>query len=73
MAGDSIIGMTTLSRIPSHSTTLVEASPAPTRPPIRACEDEDGRPKYQVIRFQVMAPTRAAMHHHQAVLTGRAR
>jgi hypothetical protein len=25
-------------------------------PPIRACEELDGRAKYQVIRFQVIAP-----------------
>ena len=37
-----------------------EASAAPTRPPISACEDDDGRPKYQVVRFQVIAPTRPA-------------
>lgn len=29
-------------------------------PPNRAWEEEDGRPKYQVIRFQVIAPTSAA-------------
>ena len=40
IAGDSTIGMTTLSTMPDHSTTLVEARPAPTRPPISACEDE---------------------------------
>ncbi len=27
-------------------------------PPIRACEELDGRPKYQVARFQAIAPTR---------------
>lgn len=29
-------------------------------PPNRACEDDEGRPKYQVTRFQVIAPMRAA-------------
>lgn len=29
-------------------------------PPNRAWDDEEGRPKYQVIRFQAMAPIRAA-------------
>ena len=33
---------------------------APTIPPISACEELDGRPKYQVIRFQAIAPTRPA-------------
>jgi len=33
----------------------------PTRPPISACEDEDGRPKYHVIRFQLMAPSSPAI------------
>ena len=33
---------------------------APSRPPISACELELGRPWYQVIRFQVIAPSRAA-------------
>src|SRR3954447_25140748 len=33
---------------------------APTRPPIKACEELDGRPKYQVIRFQKIAPIKPA-------------
>src|ERR1700755_297674 len=33
---------------------------APTRPPIRACDEEEGRPKYQVIRFQTIAPATPA-------------
>src|SRR5947208_12208743 len=35
-------------------------SAAPTRPPIRAWDDDDGIPKYQVIRFQPIAPISAA-------------
>ena len=35
------------------------ASAAPHRPPTRACEDEDGRPHHQVIRFHTVAPARA--------------
>ena len=35
------------------------ATAAPTRPPISACDDEDGMPYYQVITFQAMAPTSA--------------
>jgi hypothetical protein len=34
------------------------ATPAPTTPPIKACDDEVGRPSHQVVRFQAMAPTR---------------
>src|ERR1700754_4448388 len=36
------------------------ATPAPTSPPISACELDDGMPSAQVIRFQTMAPTSAA-------------
>ena len=32
------------------------ASVAPTVPPISACEELEGRPKYQVTRFQAIAP-----------------
>ena len=35
------------------------ASAAPHRPPISACEDDDGRPFHQVIRFHTMPPSRA--------------
>src|SRR3954469_4501145 len=52
--------MTTLSRIPSHCTDWEAARAEPTRPPIRACDDDEGRPKYQVIRFQLIAPISAA-------------
>src|SRR3954471_24182418 len=37
-----------------------DASVAPTIPPIRACEDEEGRPNHQVARFQAIAPIRPA-------------
>ena len=33
---------------------------APISPPNRACDDEDGRPTSQVIRFHRMAPTNPA-------------
>src|SRR5450631_4389548 len=36
------------------------AIPPPTRPPIKACELEDGIPSPQVIRFQTIAPIKAA-------------
>src|SRR5690606_31655623 len=35
------------------------ASAAPIRPPISACDEDDGRPSHQVIRFQTMPPTSA--------------
>src|SRR6478736_1933982 len=36
------------------------ATTAPTRPPINACEELDGSPKYQVITFHPIAPTSPA-------------
>src|SRR5690606_7944364 len=33
---------------------------APANPPSSACDDDDGNPKYQVIRFQLIAPSSAA-------------
>src|SRR5690242_12012706 len=45
---------------PFQCTSVPPASAAPTRPPNSACEEDEGRPKYQVIRFQVMAPMSAA-------------
>ena len=58
--GDSTIGIRTLSTIVAQCTIAPAAIAAPTRPPIRACDDEEGRPKYQVIRFQAIAPSRPA-------------
>src|SRR3954447_9788038 len=58
-SGDRTIGMTTLSLMVPQCTTDPEAMAAPTSPPISACDDEDGRPKYQVMRFQAIAPTTA--------------
>src|SRR5664279_6200617 len=52
--------MTILSRTPVQSTVVPAPSAAPTRPPISACDDDDGRPKYQVSRFHPMAPNSAA-------------
>src|SRR4051812_44847069 len=60
MTGETTIGTTTLSRMPFHSTVCADAIAAPTRPPISACDDDDGRPKYHVTRFHVIAPTSAA-------------
>ena len=36
------------------------ATPAPAKPPIRACDEEVGRPSHQVMKFQAMAPTSPA-------------
>src|SRR2546421_10761986 len=36
------------------------SSVAPTSPPISACDDDEGMPKYQVIRFHTIAPARPA-------------
>src|SRR3712207_9144713 len=36
------------------------ANAAPATPPISACEDEDGSPKYHVARFHAIAPMRPA-------------
>jgi hypothetical protein len=55
-------GTNTLPRIPSPKMASGPAATnvAPTTPPIRACELDDGRPKYQVTRFQAIAPTSPA-------------
>ena len=59
--GDTNIGMTTFCSTVSQETVTPAAIAAPTRPPMRACEEDDGRPKYQVMRFQLMAPSSPAM------------
>ena len=53
-------GIRTLPTTPSPSTASAPAAAnaAPTTPPISACDELDGSPKYQVIRFQAIAPTR---------------
>src|SRR5579875_3094148 len=60
MIGETTIGTITLSTTPCHCTDSEAASAAPTRPPISACDEEDGSPKYQVSRFQAIAPPSAA-------------
>src|SRR3989338_10109343 len=35
------------------------ATAAPAKPPIKACEELVGRPHHQVIKSQIMAPTRS--------------
>ena len=58
MNGESIPGMMTLDTRPCHFTACDPAAAivAPMTPPMRACEELDGIPKYQVSRFQVMPP-----------------
>src|SRR6266850_481855 len=58
--GDSTIASSGFWR-PPHFTTEnpAAAMPAPTKPPIKAWEEDEGIPKYQVMRFQTMAPRRA--------------
>src|SRR5919198_1231437 len=62
IAGASSAGMTTRCATPCHNTPFSPdcTSAAPTRPPIKACEELDGKPNHQVSRFQAIAPSRAA-------------
>src|SRR5215217_444992 len=55
-------GMTTFSTSPEPITALdpSAANAEPTTPPISACDDDDGNPKYHVSRFQKIAPIRPA-------------
>src|SRR5215218_5483712 len=62
--GESSMGMTTLLQITPHCTTTPAARAAPARPPMSACDDDDGRPNHHVMRFQPVAPTRAAATSH---------
>src|SRR3546814_11432562 len=54
--GESTIGMTTLSTILSQWTVTPAAIADPARPPISACDEDDGRPKYHVIMFHRISP-----------------
>src|SRR3954454_14623111 len=60
ITGETTIGISTLSLIADQCTRLAEAIAAPTRPPIKACEEDDGRPKYHVMTFHEIAPASAA-------------
>ena len=57
-----IAGTITFSTMPAPSTAGGPAATKaePTMPPIRACEEEAGSPKYQVARFHAIAPTSPA-------------
>ena len=62
MNGASSAGMMTFETTPLQITAPVPTAAiiAPSMPPMSACEDEDGTLKYQVTRFQTIAPTRPA-------------
>ena len=62
ITGASNDGMSTLSHSPCHWTTPrpSAATAEPTMPPMSAWLELDGSPTYQVMRFQVIAPTRPA-------------
>src|SRR6187200_2363628 len=59
-SGEATIGMRTFSLMVAQWTSAPPAIAAPTIPPINACEEDEGRPKYHVVRFQVIAPTNPA-------------
>src|ERR671935_2228829 len=63
IAGAASAGMTTLCAIPCQRTPFEPdwTSAAPTRPPISACDELDGRPNHHVSRFQAIAPASAAI------------
>ena len=58
--------------MPGQTTALMPllAVPAPTSPPIRACELDDGMAPHQVIRFQPMAPISAPKMTRQSTTSG---
>src|SRR6478735_8606605 len=61
-SGASSAGMSTFAATPVQMTPDVPtaASTEPTTPPMRACDELDGRPRSHVSRFHVMPPTRPA-------------
>src|SRR5438552_3155339 len=63
MIGEKMRGRTTFCTNPDHTTFSIPNAdiPAPTTPPIRAWLDDEGMPKYQVTRFQIIAPISADM------------
>src|SRR3954470_1863051 len=60
--GATTAGISTLPTNPSASTASnpAAATAEPTTPPISACEELEGSPKYQVTRFQAIAPIKPA-------------
>src|SRR5581483_3494896 len=47
----------------------VAATAAPHKPPISACDDDEGKPSHQVIRFQIVAPSSAQISSSAPMLT----
>src|SRR6185312_7160490 len=62
--GEVTIGRMTFSQTPFHSTVMPAARPAPIMPPISACEEDEGSPKYQVATFHTIAPTSSEKTTH---------
>jgi hypothetical protein len=60
--GAKMAGMKTLPATPDQMTALPPActSMAPTTPPINACDELDGMPRYQVVMFQAIPPASPA-------------
>src|SRR5438105_2482879 len=59
ISGETAMGTMTLVTTPCHFTVLADAIAAPTKPPMRAWVEDEGRPNHQVSRFQVIPPTSA--------------
>jgi hypothetical protein len=60
-SGDTTMNRTVFSSAgPSTTLQPALAMPAPTTPPISACDDEVGSASHQVVKFQAIAPTRPA-------------
>src|SRR5829696_8446128 len=60
-SGDSGMNKMVFSRLPrSNAPKPALATPAPAKPPMRACDEEVGRPSHQVRKFQLTAPTSPA-------------
>src|SRR6476659_44120 len=58
MSGDRKMNATVFTMPASMSeTNPAFATPAPMRPPMSACDDDDGSPAHQVMMFQALAPT----------------
>src|SRR5882757_1232298 len=70
-SGDSTMASNVLDK-PLHTAaeSPALAMPAPTSPPISACELLDGIPKPQVTRFQTMAPIKAAKITRSSMMPG---
>src|SRR5829696_2667355 len=61
ISGDSAMNRMVFSRLAAFRTlNPALATPAPAKPPIRACEEEVGSPSHQVKKFQATAPTSPA-------------